>query len=434
MDWDHLLNTDRLRSEPGKHADIPRNPFAMDQDRIVFSQPFRRLQAKTQVHPLVENDHVRTRLTHSIEVASVGQALGSLIGEVVTKRRTIRLPGEKSRTATRDDFGLVVQAACLAHDIGNPPLGHAGEEAFRDWYRGHDAKAVIANVRGKAERSDLQTFEGNAQGFRILTQIENEKWDGGLRLTYATLATFIKYPWGSTHKLAKPKGKFGYFAAEKEYMSEVAKAVGLVPLRNGAWSRHPLSYLLEAADDICYTIVDMEDAIAMGTLSPVEYIDSLTRFLDEKHAGKYKSLKDTVQRISFLRAEAMTKLVEQVRDVFVDSETAILNGKFQGDLLKQIKDISFINEAKETGRNRIYKHERKIFAELSGYEIIGGLLRDFARSVVGWKDIFRDQRLRDLLGEICPMKSASDYEKLMRVNDFVSGMTDRYALGFYRSE
>lgn len=436
MDWHLLLNTHRLRDSESNPFAFDRNPFAIDQDRIVFSQPFRRLQAKTQVHPLVENDHVRTRLTHSIEVGSVGQTLGSMVGEAIIAHHKIPyLPGTKYRP-TKDDFGALVQAACLAHDIGNPPFGHGGEEAFREWYESADHESdLLSSITSEAQKKDLLTFEGNAQGFRILSQIENYRWNGGLRLTYATLATFMKYPWPSDLPNPTGKKKFGYFDSEREYVDKVATKVGLIKNRERSWCRHPLVYLMEAADDICYAIVDIEDGLAMGTISKRDYKDMFRGFLaDWNRDAEYAQLEDDGQRISYLRCEAITKLVKQAARAFLDAENELMNGTFIKDgIISKTPGARFVAEAKELGRDRIYNHEKKVFAELSGYEVIGGLLTDFTTaSLTKEKEKLKARRLLQLMGEMRPKDVWPKYRVLMRVNDFVSGMTDRYALGIYR--
>ena len=296
MEWEKLLNQNRLKRDEKKEFPVYANPFYEDQARITFCQPFRRLHDKTQVHPLSTNDNVRSRLIHSMEVASVGQYLGTTIGDSIVKE--FNLPTD----ITKETFGSVVQAAALAHDIGNPPFGHCGEDAFREYYK-HPKKEVASFINDleSSEKKDLENFEGNAQGFRILTQIENHKWNGGLQLTYATLATFMKYPWDlPLNPIVKPK--FSFFQSEKEYAEIVANEVGLIQIENdkSRWCRHPLAYLVEASDDICYSIIDLEDGKEMRCISFDEYKEIFTRFLqaEDKDFCENK-LEDEGQKISF---------------------------------------------------------------------------------------------------------------------------------------
>ena len=284
MSWNKLLNEDRLcrpKNRPLRPEGL--NPFFEDEDRIVFSQPFRRLKDKTQVHPLSDNDHVRTRLTHSLEVAAIGEALGNLVGNVLTHRGSIL----NTRAA---DIGMIVRAACLAHDIGNPPFGHVGEFAIREWFGMKIKSLKKLNAHQKA---DLCNFDGNAQGFRIVTELENYKGDGGLQLTYVTLAALMKYPWSS---IADPTGqrKFGFNESELKYAKTVADKVGLIELKPdkkgkkgmNRWCRHPLAYLVEAADDICYSIIDLEDGVEMGAFTFEMYENLIKEFIKSDNSQK----------------------------------------------------------------------------------------------------------------------------------------------------
>jgi dGTPase len=271
MSWERLLDPSRLHDRrderPGGGRDeIGRSPFHKDHDRIVFAGSFRRLGRKTQVHPLTDNDHIHTRLTHSLEVGCVGRSLGMIVGE----RLSGRLPG----WITPADLGVIVQAACLGHDIGNPPFGHAGEYAIRDWFkRAESDGSGLLDGLSAPERQDLLTYEGNAQGFRIVTQIEYNQFRGGMRLTTATLGTLLKYPWTVEHGGAA--GKFGCYQSERHLLVEVAERLGLLPRGEGRWCRHPLAWLVEAADDICYALLDLEDGLEMGILRFEEVADVL---------------------------------------------------------------------------------------------------------------------------------------------------------------
>ena len=281
MDWKTLLAEQRLR-RPDFDSQPDRSPFQQDLDRVVFSAAFRRLAHKTQVHPLSDNDHVHTRLTHSIEVASVGRSMGTIVGSQIAANL-------KNPQITPDTFGYIVQAACLAHDIGNPPFGHSGEDTIGRWFNSSEQSSTIFGLDMKdVEQNDLKYFEGNAQGFRILTQLENYHWNGGLQLTYAVLSTFSKYPRSSVvHPIPNDSyiggKKIGFFDSERHYFEQIASGVGLIernkPLHY--WCRHPLAFLVEAADDICYAIVDIEDGFALGYLSFIEVRELLSSIAKE---------------------------------------------------------------------------------------------------------------------------------------------------------
>jgi dGTPase len=434
MQWDKLLNIKRLCRSNEKESRLDLNHFQVDQERIIFSQPFRRLKDKTQVHPFSDNDHVRTRLTHSLEVAAVGQTLGTLVGSKIIQRDS--LEGYRC-----EDFGSIVQAACLAHDIGNPPFGHIGEEAIREWFnkKENGEKLFRQEITG-SEKSDFQRFDGNAQGFRILTQTENYKRNGGLQLTFTTLATLMKYPWPSDHHKAN-RNKFGFFQSERGYFEEIAEQVGLLSTEDGAWCRHPLAYLVEAADDICYAIIDLEDGIDMGALSFEFYEGFIKDYLKqdkeyESWDSEYKNLEDTRQKISYLRSKAITRLTEEAADLWLKHESDMLKGNFQSSLLKKIEGASLIKKAKEIAEEYVFNNPRKVYIEIASYRILHGLLDAFSEAALQRKrnnsESGKNRHLLVLMGEGAPKNEDSDYEVLMKVLDFVSGMTDRFALGMYR--
>lgn len=312
MEWPRLACADRLR-RPDAGEEKGRSPFQQDIDRITFSMAFRRLANKTQVHLFSQNDHVHTRLTHSIEVASVGRSLGTLVGNRI---------GMSSTGISADEIGCIVQAACLAHDIGNPPFGHAGEEAIRSWFTNAQSKSVMfANKSWEERFEDFQDFQGNAQGFRLLTQLENNKQNGGLQLTYPVLGSFVKYPRAS-NAIVGPKdnwpwaNKIGFFKFEESYFAEVAKAVGLVrcSAQGAHWCRHPLAFLVEAADDICYHIIDIEDGHELGYLSFGEAKEILTGVAGDE---RLRRSMERPEQIAKLRAAAINALVHECAQVFL---------------------------------------------------------------------------------------------------------------------
>lgn len=427
MNWQQLLNAERLgavRNDLFDH-ESGRSDFHKDHDRIVFSSPFRRLGRKTQVHPLTENDHVHTRLTHSIEVSCVGRSLGILAGQ--------RLQYALPQYITPYDIGAIVQAACLAHDIGNPPFGHAGEYAIRDWFC-RDQHAYLLQNLSANERLDLMTFEGNAQGFRVVTQLENHRFEGGMRLTYATLGTTLKYPWTSSEATAS--GKFSCYQSEKNILEEIATELGLPKLGKNRWARHPLSYLMEAADDICYAILDLEDGIEIGMLA-YEQVEPL---LIKICGGKQDLLEleiaaapSTRRKISLLRGKAIERCVLDVTETFMQHYTAIMEGKFQGDLLNASPSSmrDGINAAKQLARDRIFNERRKIEIEVGSFTCLDILLNAFCNATyqqkVSPQMSFRMQRILDLMEYNAPRKEWSLYESYSRVLDFIGGMTDNYA-------
>lgn len=435
MEWASLLSPKRLR-RPDAAAQDGRSAYQQDLDRIVFSGAFRRLANKTQVHPLAPNDNVHTRLTHSIEVASVGRSLGAMTGSVIAGRL-----GDPVITA--DTFGYVVQAACLAHDIGNPPFGHSGEDAIRAWFKRAERETLRDIGLSGAQRDDFINFEGNAQGFRILTQLENNKYNGGLQLTYAVLGTFSKYTRASVvpRDVTHPEGKkVGFFDAELGYFSEVAEATGLIRRQSGQnyWSRHPLAFLVEAADDICYAIIDIEDGYSLGYLSYEEAYRTLWPMA--KDWVKLSPDLDHAETIAKLRAVGIGRMVSEVSKAFVDNEQAILAGTFADDLIALTDFKADIAHAKRFAMEKIYWSERKTKLEIAGAQVIEGLLDMFAEVVTGLRDAgFDPARLRGRAQSLARLmgrslgKATDSYTALLCVTDFVSGMTDRYAVELYQT-
>jgi dGTPase len=438
MDWKRLLSAKRLEKEHERPKSQPgRSPFQQDIDRIVFSGAFRRLAHKTQVHPLSDNDNVHTRLTHTIEVASVGRSLGTRIGSRIAKR--IRLKG-----VSADTFGYIVQAACLAHDMGNPPFGHFGEEAIGTWFRQDGrAGAIFADAMTEAQRNDLRLFDGNAQGFRIVTQLESDRFAGGLQLTYAVLGAFVKYPCSSDVHAAARDGyvgtaKVGLFDAELPYFRRVARALGLLPRGNrpDSWCRHPLAFVVEAADDICYAIVDIEDGFELGYLTFAEARAALAPL-----AKGARIPPDLNERgiIGKLRAVAIGELVEATSQAFLANEKAILKGTFDGELLAETKYGRHVRVAKKLARKKIFRSDRKTRLEIAGSEVISGLLDLFHTMIldlekVGW-DVDRLDARSKRISRLVPdglVGVGSRYAAWLRVTDYVSGMTDRYAVDLFR--
>ncbi|GAB2720861.1 deoxyguanosinetriphosphate triphosphohydrolase [Halomonas garicola] len=427
MCWERLLSPRRLHD---KRLDISheigRTPFHKDHDRIVFSGSFRRLGRKTQVHPLTENDHIHTRLTHSLEVGCVGRSLGMIVGELLHDR----LPD----AITPADLGVIVQTACLGHDIGNPPFGHAGEYAIRDWFK-RAAKAGLLEGLTPAERDDLLTYEGNAQGFRVITQIEYNQFNGGMRMTAATLGTLLKYPWAVTHK--STGGKFGAYQSELSLLREVAESLGLLAHGQDRWCRHPLAWLVEAADDICYALLDLEDGLEMGILRYEEVADILQRIAGEtppEYAEMQQRGASQRRRIALLRGAAMERAVNEVGEVFVRHEPSLLKGALDRDLLSLCHaDLSGgVGAAKALARERIFQNERKAKLEIGAYTTLGILLEAFigaAHELHHDGELsFKHQRVLALIGENTPQQEWPLYASYRRMLDFIGGMTDHYAV------
>lgn len=429
MHWELLLDPHRLNDKPRAARDeIGRSPFHKDHDRIVFAGSFRRLGRKTQVHPLTDNDHIHTRLTHSLEVGCVGRSLGMIVGEGLRER----LPAWISPA----DLGVIIQAACLGHDIGNPPFGHAGEYAIRDWFkRAESDGSGLLDGLSDTERADLLTYEGNAQGFRIVTQIEYNQFKGGMRLTAATLGTLLKYPWTVEH--GGSAGKFGCYQSEKHLLASVAGHLGLRPRGDGVWCRHPLAYLVEAADDICYALLDLEDGLEMGILRYDEVADVLIQIAGgepEEYSLMQREGVSQRRRIAALRGAAMERAVGDVGAVFVQHENELLNGALKEDLLELCHpDLGWgVSAAKQLARERIFQNERKAKLEIGAYTTLGILLEAFIGAAhelhYQGRSTFKHQRVLALIGENTPRPSWTLYDSYRRMLDFIGGMTDHYAV------
>ncbi|MGY4879637.1 deoxyguanosinetriphosphate triphosphohydrolase [Vreelandella aquamarina] len=427
MRWEKLLSPQRLHDKRlGNGREIGRSPFHKDHDRIIFSGSFRRLGRKTQVHPLTENDHIHTRLTHSLEVGCVGRSLGMSVGELLNDR----LPAWISSA----DLGVIIQTACLGHDIGNPPFGHAGEYAIRDWFQRAQNSGLLNGLTA-AERDDLLTYEGNAQGFRVITQIEYNQFQGGMRMTAATLGTLLKYPWSVAHRTQD--GKFGAYQSELAILREVAESLGLLSQGEDRWCRHPLAWLVEAADDICYALLDLEDGLEMGILHYSEVSDILQHIAGEVPAEYLEMQERGVsqrRRIALLRGAAMERAVNDVGAVFVQHEQALLAGQLENDLLELCHpDLGWgVRAAKQLARERIFQNERKAKLEIGAYTTLGILLEAFIGAAHELHHTghlsFKHQRVLALIGENTPQRDWPLYASYRRMLDFIGGMTDHFAV------
>ena len=434
MIWKTLLSTKRKGQRTGVSAESSRSAFEQDYDRIIFSHPFRRLQDKTQVHPLPEHDFVHTRLTHSLEVSSVGRSLGKRAGEIILKRHP-----DLSTEFTLFDFGAIVAAAALAHDLGNPPFGHAGEDAISDFFLHHAHGLHFKDHVSEKQWQDLTRFEGNAQGFRIL-----DKEEYGLKLTYACLGAFTKYPCAALFpgrdKKRKSQKKYGFFESEKAAFEDIAAELGLVVQGDDCWCRHPLAFLVEAADDICYSIIDLEDGCRLGLVSLDETVDLLSGILRNKlDRKKLENHRDLNQKLGILRAMAIGELIDSSTEVFLAYEKSLLDGTFDQALTELSVYSETLNEISRLSIERIYHARHVVEIEASGHQILPGLLEEFTETgthIIEGRPSRKYNNLRLLLpADIASSIQArpGDYYHMLRsIIDFVSGLTDRHALSLYR--
>ena len=440
MNWEQLLSLKRFgdtNKRLRKEQDETRLGFEVDYDRIIFSSEFRSLQDKTQVIPLSQTDFVHTRLTHSLEVSVVGRSLGRQVGVKLLEK----YPHLKEVHGFQvNDFGAIVATAALAHDIGNPPFGHSGEKTIGEFFKTGKGKQFKEQLTEK-EYQDLCDFEGNANGFKILTQ-SREGRDGGLRLSYATLGAFTKYPKESLPK--KPTNhitdkKYGFFQPEKEIFIEVANELGLIQTRHGkdiSFARHPLAYLVEAADDICYTIIDFEDGINLGLIQEefaLEYLINLVR--DTINTSKYNTLTNVQDRVSYLRAIAINTLINEAVTVFMNNEDEILKGNFSTALLDKSKYEAQINDIIKLSVENMYQSKEVIDKEIAGYEVITKLLDTFINAVnnafYGEASSY-DKLILKLLPSTINFNETEIYLRMLNVCHYVSLLSDSNAVLTYK--
>ena len=436
MDWKKLIINKRLGQEnhhPERHDD--RTEFKRDYDRLIFSAPFRRMQNKTQVFPLPGSVFVHNRLTHCLEVASVGMSLGSDVARILIRDKYPEL-----RNTLFEEIGQIVSAACLAHDMGNPPFGHSGEKAIQTFFTEGKGLA-LRNKLTPRFWDDVTHFEGNANSFRILSHQFKGRRKGGFVMTYSMLASIVKYPWAAS--CAGMKKKFGFFASEEGFYQRIADEMGVLrlsapgePLR---YARHPLVYLVEAADDICYEIMDIEDSHKLKILSFDETADLLLSFFDEdvqdsiRKRIEEEGMTDRNEMIVYMRACVIGKLENECVKAFVDNEEEILKGTFTGSLIEHINDRQrkAYEKCCKVSFEKIYRSKPVLDVELAGYKIMETLMDQMTEAVLH-PDRYYSQQL------ICRVSSqydihAADLEsRIMAVLDYISGMTDVYALDVYQ--
>ena len=433
MNWNQLISTKRLGQE-SRHVERhdERSEFKRDYDRLIFSAPFRRMQNKTQVFPLPGSIFVHNRLTHSLEVASVGMSLGSDVARQLTERHP------ELRDTLFQEIGTIVSTACLAHDMGNPPFGHSGEKAIQTFFT-EGKGAYIKDMVSPAVWNDLTHFEGNANAFRLLAHRFMGRRDGGFVMTYTTLASIVKYPCSSSR--AGRKGKFGFFDDDREIYLKIAKELGIRQNDDEglAFSRHPLVYLVEAADDICYEIMDIEDAHKLKILTFNETSDLLLSFFEQDVQDGIRKrivtegITDDNEKVIYMRACVIGKLENLCTQVFVDNEDKILNGDFTGSLIDYIPELQ--HEAyvrcQQTSFRKIYNSKPVLDIELSGYKIMETLMEQMTEAAVH-PDRFYSQQLIRRVSSQYDINADNLATRLLAVVDYISGMTDIYALDVYQ--
>ena len=435
MEWKQLISNKRFGQEH-KHAERhdDRSEFKRDYDRLIFSSAFRRLQNKTQVFPLPGSIFVHNRLTHSLEVASVGMSIGNDIS-----RRVIQKQPDLKDTLV-EEIGTIVSAACLAHDLGNPPFGHSGEKAIQTFFSEGPGLKIKPMVSSEFW-DDITHFEGNANAFRILTHRFKGRRQGGFVMTYSMLASIVKYPFASS--LAGNHGKFGFFASEAESYRKIADELGIscksAPGEPLKYARHPLVYMVEAADDICYEIMDIEDSHKLKILSYAETEHLLLSFFDEDIQQKIRQriideeLTDENEKVVYMRASVIGKLENECVAAFLAHEEEILAGTFEGSLIDHISERQkkAYKECEKISFSKIYQSKPVLDIELSGYQIMATLMEVFIEAAVNPSRFYSKQLLRRVSSQY-DIENENLEERIMAVLDYISGMTDIYALDIYQ--
>ena len=440
MDWASLISAKRLGEDRHvRELDEFRTDFQRDYDRLIFSSPFRRLQNKTQVFPLPGSVFVHNRLTHSLEVSSVGRSLGNDTARVLLKRHP------ELKETNMNMLGLIVSTGCLAHDLGNPPFGHSGERAIASYFaqeKGSKIKDIVLAECGKEKGeliwSDIIHFDGNANAFRLLTHQFEGRRKGGYVMTFSVLASIVKYPFCS---LLSTKQKFGFFYSEMDYYREIARSLGIVCWEDEGYrvryARHPLAYLVEAADDICYEIMDIEDAHKLHILTTEETMELFLGFFEgeqRKHfESAHPSVTDSNERVIYLRACVINAIEQECVQVFLNHEEEIMSGTFEGSLIARMSPrfARAFKRCVDTACSKIYKDRQVLDVELAGYRIIYELLDLFVDAVISPEKSY-SKLLIERVPQQYQVKSASVTERIKGVLDYLSGMTDVYALDLYR--
>lgn len=434
MNWEQLLSPKRLGStdRPSYSSGLARSDFERDYDRLVFSPPFRRLQNKTQVFPLPGNIFVHNRLTHSLEVSCLGRSLGNIVAETLEDRHR-----HKPQIPFRA-ISSIVSAACLAHDMGNPPFGHSGERAIGAYFSEGNGKQWREQVEKERGRwSDFLKFEGNANAFRLLTHQFKGRRPGGFALTYSTVASIIKYPYSS--ELAGEKGKFGFFQSEEDTMRSLAQELGLIQESTSplSYARYPLVYLVEAADDICYQIMDIEDAYKLGIITYGEAVELLSSFFSDTEQGLYLQRMNTIgdpnEQIGYLRSKVINLLVEECASIFLDHEADLLSGRVSTSLTGMLcpRSRAAYKACSTMAWERIYCAKEVLDVELAGHRIFRELL-DKLLEALHSPELVYSKALLSRVSDQYDTDQTTTYSRIQCALDYISGMTDIYALDLYR--
>lgn len=431
MNWKQLLSAKRFGMEEfHEERQENRSEFQRDYDRLIFSAPFRRLQNKTQVFPLPGSIFVHNRLTHSLEVSCVGRSLGNDVAKSILQRQP------ELQETFLPEIGSIVSAACLAHDMGNPPFGHFGERAISTFFS--EGKGLrLKEMLSAQEWNDLTHFEGNANAFRLLTHQFEGRRKGGFVLTYSTLASIVKYPFSSS--LAGSKSKFGFFVSEEESFRKVADELRLIQLSESPlkYARHPLVYLVEAADDICYQMMDIEDAHKLKILTTEETQSLLMSYFDEgrqAHMRKtFEIVSDTNEQIAYLRSCVIGRMIQECTQAFLEHEEEILSGTFEGTLIKHISErpAEAYKHCAHVSMEKIYRSQDVLDIELAGFRVISTLLELMMDAVTSPEKAYSELLINRVSSQY-NIKSPVLYERIQAVLDYISGMTDIFALDLYR--
>lgn len=428
MEWNRLISDRRLGME--EYHDVrhqTRSDFQRDYDRLIFSSPFRRLQNKTQVFPLPGSIFVHNRLTHSLEVSSVGRSLGHEIALGLESRYG-------NRNGIFSNIRDIVAAACLCHDLGNPPFGHSGEKTISTFFS-EGAGQYLKSQLSDRQWADLIHFEGNANSFRLLTHQFHGRRNGGMAMTYSTLASIVKYPYSSLE--ANKNGKFGFFESEDSIYRRVAEWLGIPELKPGVFARHPLVFVMEAADDICYQIMDIEDAHKLRILSTDWVAELFMNFFHEDQKKRMEKvvsrLDDPNEKVAYMRSIVIGSLVEDCARVFLENEEDILDGKFKESLLGKVNPLlhNAYQQCSDTAWGRIYCAQEVVDIEIAGNRIITYLMEQLVEAVMH-PERNSSRLLLNLIPKQYDTNAPDAYGRLQSALDHVSGMTDVYALNLYR--
>lgn len=448
MNWQNCISDQRTGSSSKKADAGYRHNYQRDFDRLIFSSAFRRLQGKTQVFPLPGNTFVHNRLTHSLETSSVGRSLGEIVGNYISKN--VDGLDESQKEFYKYQLKSVIAAACLAHDVGNPAFGHSGEAAISNYFEKFGEEVIegkkLKDHCTEVEWQDLINFEGNANAIRILSRQYSGKSAGGLRLTYTTLASLLKYPCASneTNRAYKHRKKYGFFRSDQKVYQEIVDHTHMIKddMAANCYFRHPFVYLTEAADDICYMVIDMEDAHRINLLDREQVQNALLSIISEVKSEEEGSslreyctkIEDDNEAVSFLRAMTINTLVNRASEIFISNMDDILTGKFTSTLIDVISDdCPSLDRVIQLSVEKIYNHESVVEIEIAGYNVMSELLQMYIPTVLKKvRGTYERKVLRLMPNQYKTNETQSSYEKIMLVIDHISGMTDGYATELYR--